>query len=44
MYQFATESPGFTVDTAIENLGKQLNLPDFMEDQRTQIESQLHDL
>ncbi|WP_409327659.1 VOC family protein [Staphylococcus pseudoxylosus] len=44
MYEFATESPGFTVDTTIENLGKQLNLPDFMEDQRTQIESQLHDL
>ncbi|WP_039069644.1 VOC family protein [Staphylococcus shinii] len=44
MYEFATESPGFTVDTAIENLGEQLNLPDFMEEQRTQIESQLHDL
>lgn len=44
MYEFVTESPGFTVDTAIENLGEQLNLPDFMEEQRTQIESQLHDL
>lgn len=34
MYEFATASPGFTVDTDIENLGKQLNLPDFMENQR----------
>ena len=44
MYEFATASPGFTVDTDIENLGKQLNLPDFMENQRTEIESKLHDL
>ncbi|MDG0820914.1 VOC family protein [Staphylococcus equorum] len=44
MYEFATDSPGFTVDTEIENLGKELNLPDFMENQRTEIESKLHDL
>ncbi|MDW5470482.1 VOC family protein [Staphylococcus equorum] len=44
MYEFATASPGFTVDTDIENLGKQLNLPDFMENQRIEIESKLHDL
>lgn len=44
MYEFATDSPGFTVDTEIENLGKELNLPDFMENQKTEIESKLHDL
>jgi hypothetical protein len=44
MYEFATASPRFTVDTDIENLGKQLNLPDFMENQRIEIESKLHDL
>ncbi|KRG08541.1 VOC family protein [Staphylococcus sp. NAM3COL9] len=44
MYEFATASPGFTVDTDIENLGKELNLPDFMENQRAEIESKLHDL
>ncbi|MDG0841821.1 VOC family protein [Staphylococcus equorum] len=44
MYEFATDSPGFTVDTDIENLGEELNLPDFLEDQRLEIESKLHDL
>lgn len=44
MFEFATESPGFTVDTAIEDLGQKLNLPDFMESQRTEIEEKLHDL
>ena len=29
MYEFATEEPGFTVDTSVENLGNKLNLPDF---------------
>ncbi len=44
LYEFATEQPGFTVDTDIEDLGKQLNLPDFMEQQRAEIEENLHDL
>ncbi|AQM41052.1 MULTISPECIES: VOC family protein [Staphylococcus] len=44
LYEFATDEPGFTVDTKIEDLGKHLNLPDFMEPQRTEIENNLHEL
>lgn len=44
MFEFATEDPGFTVDTDIRNLGKALNLPDFLENQREEIEANLHDL
>ena len=44
MFEFATAAPGFTVDTAIKDLDKKLNLPDFMENQRTEIEEKLHDL
>ncbi|PHK48608.1 VOC family protein [Staphylococcus edaphicus] len=44
MYEFATASPGFTVDTTINDLGKKLNLPDFMEHQRSEIEAKLHDI
>lgn len=44
LYEFATNEPGFTVDTKIEDLGKHLNLPDFMEAQRTEIENNLHEL
>ncbi len=31
MHEFATEAPGFTIDTPVEQLGSQLNLPDFLE-------------
>ncbi|HFG9139176.1 TPA: VOC family protein [Staphylococcus argenteus] len=41
MYEFATEEPGFTVDTSVENLGNKLNLPDFLEEKREQIERKL---
>lgn len=44
LYEFATADPGYTVDTSIKNLGKHLNLPDFMEDRRTEIENNLHEL
>lgn len=44
MYEFATAQPGFTVDTSIEDLGKHLNLPEFLEDRRAEIEENLHDL
>ncbi|MCG7338973.1 VOC family protein [Staphylococcus sp. ACRSN] len=44
LFEFATEQPGFTVDTAPEHLGENLNLPDFMEDRRDEIERNLHDL
>ncbi|RIP36998.1 ring-cleaving dioxygenase [Staphylococcus gallinarum] len=44
LFEFATEEPGFTVDTKPEDLGKHLNLPDFMEEQRSEIEANLHEL
>ena len=44
LYEFATAEPGFTVDTSVENLGKELNLPDFLEAQRADIEAALHKL
>ncbi|MCD8794258.1 VOC family protein [Staphylococcus gallinarum] len=44
LFEFATEDPGFTVDTKPEDLGKHLNLPDFIEDQRSEIEANLHEL
>ncbi|MGJ5712548.1 VOC family protein [Staphylococcus auricularis] len=44
MFEFATAEPGFTVDTPIEDLGKTLNLPDFMQDRREEIEQNLHEL
>lgn len=44
MYEFATAQPGFTVDTPIEQLGQKLNLPDFLEEQRVEIESNLHEI
>lgn len=44
MYEFATEAPGFTIDTPVEQLGSQLNLPDFLEAEREQIESKLHEI
>ncbi len=43
MYEFATEAPGFTIDTPLQ-LGSQLNLPDFLEARREQIESKLHEI
>ena len=44
MYEFATEAPGFTIDTPVEQLGSQLNLPDFLEAESEQIESKLHEI
>lgn len=44
MYEFATKAPGFTIDTPLEQLGSQLNLPDFLEAEREQIESKLHEI
>lgn len=44
LFEFATSDPGFTVDTKPEDLGKHLNLPDFMEEQRSEIEANLHEL
>lgn len=44
MYEFATEAPGFIIDTPIENLGETLTLPDFLEDRRAEIENNLEEI
>ena len=44
MYEFATEAPGFTVDTDVKNLGATLTLPDFLQDKREEIERHLNPL
>ncbi|UTH02543.1 VOC family protein [Macrococcoides canis] len=37
MFEFATSGPGFMVDTKKEDLGKKLNLPEFLEKDRAEI-------
>ena len=44
LFEFATAEPGFTVDTPVDKLSQQLNLPDFLEDKRDEIESQLREI
>lgn len=41
LFELATDGPGFTVDSTIEALGKELDLPPFLENRRTEIEAQL---
>ncbi|MEK4229804.1 ring-cleaving dioxygenase [Solibacillus sp. FSL H8-0538] len=41
LFELATDGPGFTVDAAVENLGKKLDLPPFLENKRAEIEAQL---
>lgn len=41
MYEFATPEPGFMRDTPKTQLGQQLNLPDFLEDDREAIMNSL---
>lgn len=41
--EFATISPGFTIDEPLESLGKQFALPPFLEDQRTEIEHNIYE-
>ena len=41
LFEIATDEPGFTIDGNVETLGEQLDLPPFLEDQRTQIEANL---
>lgn len=43
MYEFATEVPGFTMDTPVHERGKKLMLPDFLEKRREEIERNLND-
>ena len=39
--ELATDGPGFTVDTAVEDLGTHLDLPPFLEERRQEIEEKL---
>ena len=41
LFEFATESPGYTVDESVAELGSGLVLPAWLEDQRAEIEAQL---
>lgn len=41
IFELATDGPGFTVDTPIEELGKKLDLPPFLEPKRAEIEAKL---
>ena len=44
LFEIATDSPGFATDESIENLGKTLSLPPFLEGRRAQIERGLKPL
>lgn len=44
LFELATDGPGFTVDSSIEDLGKQLSLPPFLEAKRADIEAVLEPL
>jgi glyoxalase family protein len=44
LYEFATPEPGFTVDEPVDELGSSLVLPDWLEDDREEIETRLPDL
>lgn len=41
LFEIATDGPGFTRDSSVEELGKTLDLPAFLEDSRAEIESKL---
>lgn len=41
LFEIATDGPGFTVDSTIEELGQTLDLPPFLEERRAEIESNL---
>jgi glyoxalase family protein len=41
LFEWATKDPGYTVDEDVESLGDRLVLPEWFEDQRAEIESQL---
>ncbi len=44
LFEMATDGPGFTVDSAVEDLGKKLDLPPFLEEKRAEIEAILEPL
>ena len=39
LFELATASPGFTVDEPLEDFGKKLSIPPFLESQRPAIEA-----
>jgi len=41
IFELATDGPGFVVDTSVEDLGTQLDLPPFLEERRQEIEEKL---
>ena len=41
LFEIATDGPGFTIDSHIETLGEKLDLPDFLEERRAEIEANL---
>lgn len=41
LFEFATESPGYTVDEDVDELGERLVLPEWLEDRREEIEAGL---
>ncbi|QDP99096.1 ring-cleaving dioxygenase [Lysinibacillus fusiformis] len=44
LFEMATDGPGFTVDSSVEDLGKGLDLPPFLEGKRAEIEAILEPL
>src|SRR5690625_581305 len=41
VFEIATDGPGFTIDSNVESLGEQLDLPPFLEERREEIEAKL---
>ena len=41
LFEIATDGPGFTRDSTVEELGTKLDLPPFLEERRSEIEAQL---
>ena len=41
LFEIATDQPGFAVDEPVENLGRALKLPPFLEPRRREIEAVL---
>ncbi len=41
LFEIATDGPGFTRDSSVEDLGKALDLPAFLEERRAEIEAKL---
>lgn len=44
MFEIATDGPGFTIDSDVQSLGEQLDLPPFLEARREEIEAVLKPL